>query len=128
MSLRAFFRKLWRRVARLFKPEPPPAPYTGPPIVLFDWHRDYGPLWEPGSTAFWLEPEAKDIKPGVWPMPMVKLDPKRVPDIRLASPSLASGSTTYYANYLNSGMAAQGLLQSSSVMRFFPGEWVRTFR
>lgn len=24
---------------------------------MFKWERDYGPLWEPGSTAFWLEPE-----------------------------------------------------------------------
>lgn len=23
----------------------------------FDWLKEYGPYWEPGSTAFWLEPE-----------------------------------------------------------------------
>lgn len=25
----------------------------------FDWLRDYGPLWEPGTKAFWLEPETE---------------------------------------------------------------------
>jgi hypothetical protein len=71
--------KLWRRLAawmmRLFGP--PPLPPPAKPIVPFDWTRDYGPLWEPGSSAFWLEPDADDIKPGVWPMPFTK--PKPVP-------------------------------------------------
>lgn len=37
--------------------------------VPFEWDRDYGPFWEPGSKAFWLEPKPEQIRPGVWPMP-----------------------------------------------------------
>lgn len=25
----------------------------------FDWLRDYGPLWEPATTAFWLAPDTE---------------------------------------------------------------------
>ncbi len=29
----------------------------------FNWMEEYGPHWEPGSTAFWLEPrKADDLK------------------------------------------------------------------
>lgn len=28
-------------------------------IIAFDWLRDYGPLWEPDCTAFWLEPDTE---------------------------------------------------------------------
>lgn len=31
-----------------------------PTAPAFDWLRDYGPLWEPGTTAFWLDPETMD--------------------------------------------------------------------
>lgn len=34
-----------------------PKPVELPEGSLFNWERDYAPLWEPGSTAFWLEPE-----------------------------------------------------------------------
>lgn len=60
----------------------PPQPITLPPQLLFDWHRDYGPLWEPGSSAFWLEPEPGDIKPGVWPMPYIKEKPRTLDAVR----------------------------------------------
>ncbi len=26
----------------------------------FDWLRDYGPLWEPDCTAFWLDPDTEE--------------------------------------------------------------------
>lgn len=26
----------------------------------FNWMEEYGPHWEPGSTAFWLEPRKAD--------------------------------------------------------------------
>jgi hypothetical protein len=29
-------------------------------IADFDWLRDYGRIWQPGSTAFWLEPDTCD--------------------------------------------------------------------
>lgn len=29
-------------------------------VYAFDWLKDYGPYWEPGSTAFWLEPETDE--------------------------------------------------------------------
>lgn len=45
---------------------------TLPPRLLFDWHRDYAPLWEPGSTAFWLAPEPGDLPAGMWPLPYIK--------------------------------------------------------
>jgi hypothetical protein len=32
-------------------------PIELPPEMAFKWERDYAPHWEPGSTAFWLEPE-----------------------------------------------------------------------
>lgn len=38
----------------------------------FNWQRDYGPLWKPGSTAFWLEPEPGDLPAGQWPLPFIK--------------------------------------------------------
>lgn len=34
-----------------------PPPVELPEGFLFDWMRDSAPHWEPGSTAFWLEPE-----------------------------------------------------------------------
>jgi hypothetical protein len=37
--------------------------------LQFDWEREYGPLWRPGSTAFWLEPEPGDLRAGEWPLP-----------------------------------------------------------
>lgn len=40
----------WRPKAAKPAPKPAPAP-------SFDWLRDYGPFWEPGSAAFWLAPE-----------------------------------------------------------------------
>lgn len=45
------------------------APIELPRRLRFDWLREYGPLWQPGSTAFWLAPEAGDLEPGVWPLP-----------------------------------------------------------
>ena len=45
------------RVERRWRPKAvPPAPKPVP-TPSFDWLRDYGPLWEPGSAAFWLAPE-----------------------------------------------------------------------
>lgn len=64
MSLRAALGRLW---CWLWHPQPHcglcnpplplPAPLALPEGFLFDWMRDSAPLWEPGSTAFWLEPE-----------------------------------------------------------------------
>lgn len=42
---------------------------TLPAPLDFRWWHDYAPHWQPGSTAFWLEPEGDDIRPGEWPMP-----------------------------------------------------------
>ena len=28
--------------------------------IEFDWLRDYGPLWEPDCTAFWLDPDTEE--------------------------------------------------------------------
>lgn len=38
-------------------------------VPPFNWHKEYAPHWQPGSTAFWLEPSPGDIRPGEWPMP-----------------------------------------------------------
>lgn len=57
------------------KPAPIPEPVTLPPKLLFDWQRDYGPLWEPGSKAFWLAPEPGDLPAGKWPLPYIKEGP-----------------------------------------------------
>jgi hypothetical protein len=67
----------WRKW-RWYEDEPLPeisAP-TLPPQLLFDWHRDYAPLWEPGSKAFWLEPEPGDLPAGKWPLPFVEKRPQ----------------------------------------------------
>lgn len=29
-------------------------------VERFDWLKDYGPHWEPGALAFWLEPDTAD--------------------------------------------------------------------
>lgn len=43
-----------------------PAPIPTAPIeISFDWLRDYGPLWEPDTTAFWLEPST-DAERASW--------------------------------------------------------------
>lgn len=50
---------LWQQLLDLFAPEQPAA-FVPPRITVelpaFNWLDDYGPHWEPGSTAFWLEP------------------------------------------------------------------------
>lgn len=43
----------YARLRRKQEPQPKPMP-------VFDWLRDYGPHWEPQSTAFWLEPDTAD--------------------------------------------------------------------
>lgn len=35
------------------------APLKVPQLREFDWLRDYGPLWEPATTAFWLAPDTE---------------------------------------------------------------------
>lgn len=40
----------------LKKPDSAPEPVPIP-TPQFDWLRDYGPLWEPQSAAFWMAPE-----------------------------------------------------------------------
>lgn len=42
------------------KPEPVTIEDIEAVLKPFAWLRDYGPLWEPGSKAFWLEPETPD--------------------------------------------------------------------
>lgn len=66
MIIDALFR-LWRRFKCYhFHAQPNQCYYCdtehleipdNPVIERFDWLRDYGRLWEPDSTAFWLEPE-----------------------------------------------------------------------
>jgi hypothetical protein len=65
-----------------------PKPIELPPKMLFDWQRDYAPLWEPGSTAFWLEPEPGDLPAGKWPLPFVKERPVNFNQSRRAKPIL----------------------------------------
>ena len=36
-----------------------------PDIEQFNWLRDYGPLWEPDCTAFWLDPDT-DAERQAW--------------------------------------------------------------
>lgn len=36
-----------------------PLVLTVPKLPEFDWLKDYGPMWEPASTAFWLAPETE---------------------------------------------------------------------
>jgi hypothetical protein len=52
-------------------------PIELPPQLQFNWQRDYGPLWEPGSTAFWLAPESDDIEAGKWPLPFTEERPRK---------------------------------------------------
>lgn len=34
-------------------------------VVPFDWLREYGPYWEPGTKAFWLDPDT-DAELAAW--------------------------------------------------------------
>lgn len=49
----------WLRFLDWFAPEQA-ATFVPPRLTVelapFNWLEDYGPHWEPGSTAFWLEP------------------------------------------------------------------------
>lgn len=59
--LRKWLRKLWLWLCPPIVVPMPPATYTSnPAIERFDWLKHYGPLWEPGSLAFWLEPDTND--------------------------------------------------------------------
>ena len=53
------------------------APLNVPAPPAFDWLREYGPLWEPGSTAFWLAPDT-DEQLAAW---RAKYEAPRVRDV-----------------------------------------------
>lgn len=53
-------RAFWKRFKAWINPPLTPIRVTLGAPNTFDWLRDYGKLWEPGSTAFWLAPSTPD--------------------------------------------------------------------
>ncbi len=85
---------------------PPPAP---PP---FDWLRDYGPYWFPGTLAFWLDPET-DEEIAAW---RAKYEAPRQRDYLAGLNALAASSQ--YGMYQNAGMQT-GLQNSQNQYRAY---------
>lgn len=127
----------------LIEPITIPQIITLPKALEFNWKRDYGPLWEPGSTAFWLTPEPGDLPAGVWPLPFVQKGPLQ-PHTHIVHGVSGSVHAYYDAdgNLIESVEVGKGdrephcestprLLSvryhTGSTM-FRPGEWVRLQR
>lgn len=110
-----YWADLYRQFKEWLKPTPIviPTPIELPPGLLFNWHRDYGPLWEPGSTAFWLEPEPGDLPAGVWPLPCIKSSPP-------ASGSGLSGTVHHF--YDEDGKVILSYFDGSTT--FTPGRYI----
>lgn len=77
----------------------------------FDWLRDYGPLWEPGSLAFWLEPTT-EAELAAW---MAKYRPTTKHSPYNPYSNMARRPTSY-SSYANTGLLSLGTALAN---RFF---------
>lgn len=84
---------------------PAPAIATKPPVIAFDWLRDYGPHWEPDCKAFWLDPDT-DEQRAAWER---KYRPKPIKLI-----DVQAQQQMYQAHLMQAQLAMQSCQQNTA--------------